>query len=48
MNQEWECKQCGWTGFENELKFKPAENGCVSDSTIDLCPTCGSQKIFMK
>jgi hypothetical protein len=46
MNNQWECKNCNWQGYENELAYEKVE-GCVGDDKLEICPKCGSQKVFM-
>jgi NAD-dependent SIR2 family protein deacetylase len=46
MNTKWECKDCNWKGYENELDYEQVE-GCVGDDKLEICPKCGSQKVFM-
>jgi predicted RNA-binding Zn-ribbon protein involved in translation (DUF1610 family) len=47
MNEKYKCQECNWSGYENELCFKDAPEGCVGDTKIELCPQCGSQKVFL-
>jgi len=46
MNTEWNCKDCKWRGFENQLDYEPVE-GCVGSDKLEICPKCGSQKVYM-
>lgn len=46
MYTEWECKACGWKGDEHELAYEKVD-GCVGDDKLEICPNCGSQKVFM-
>ncbi|MBN1768844.1 MAG: hypothetical protein JXR50_07585 [Prolixibacteraceae bacterium] len=43
MNQ-YRCKNCGWTGSEQELDFDNIES-CAGNDTIEVCPKCGSMDI---
>lgn len=45
MNEEWECRQCGWKGYEYQLAYKEVE-GCVGDNKLEICPKCRSEKVF--
>lgn len=43
---KYECKNCGWIGDENQLDYETVE-GCIGDDKLEICPKCGSQKVFM-
>lgn len=46
MNDKWECKECDWEGYGNELDYEAAE-GCVGSDKVEICPECGSKRVFM-
>lgn len=46
VNDKWECKECDWEGYGNKLDYVPAE-GCVGSDKSEVCPKCGSQRVFM-
>ena len=46
MNDKWECKNCNWEGYGNELDYVPTE-GCVGNDKSEICPKCGSSRVFM-
>lgn len=37
----FQCKQCGWMGVENELASDVFEC-CMGPTNIEICPQCGS------
>jgi hypothetical protein len=40
------CKNCEWTGSENEIEYETIE-GCFGDDKLEICPRCGSEKVFV-
>ncbi len=46
MNNDYECKDCGWLGGEHQLDYETVD-GCVGDDKLEVCPKCGSQRVFM-
>lgn len=46
LDYEYECKDCSWKGYEYQLEYEQVES-CVGDDKLEVCPKCGSQKVFM-
>lgn len=46
MDTKWNCKECKWEGYENELDYEQVD-GCVGSDKLEVCPKCGSQRVFM-
>lgn len=44
-NKHYYCKQCNWTGLEENLDEDKVET-CFGDDSIEICPICGSTNVF--
>lgn len=48
VDDELQCQECDWTGFESYLVWSEADeksNKAASEIRFDLCPECGSNDI---
>jgi len=43
----YECKDCHWSGMEEELENDSVES-CLGEDSIEVCPKCGSMNLVRK
>ncbi|HKM93773.1 MAG TPA: hypothetical protein VJY41_08990 [Prolixibacteraceae bacterium] len=45
MNENYQCKECGWQGIAEQLEYEKVES-CMGNDLIEVCPKCGSMNVW--
>lgn len=45
MNENYQCKECGWRGIAEQLEYEKVES-CMGNDLIEVCPKCGSMNVW--